>query len=328
MQEGEGKLSFSVDFFETINYNTNIMVFSEEKMASYPSRVKRVAAIHDLSAFGRCALTVVIPTLSAMGVQVVPLPTALMSTHTGGFTDIYAVDLTEQMRGIYSHWEKLGVDFDAIYSGFVLGEKQCEVIADFRSRFSDGDTLILTDPVFGDDGKLYSTCTLDIAEQMKLLCRGSDVITPNLTEACVLCGVPYPDTLRLPAGELRELISGLLSGLSALGAERVVITGIPTLSEEGSRMICTAALDCSPCSLDHAPFYVSLPRLEAGYQGTGELFASVLLGRLLGGSDFPSAVSTASAFVRDVIDFSTHFDTPYSEGVALEPCLGRLAGLK
>ena len=93
-------------------------------------------------------------------------------------------------------------------------------------------------------------------------------------------------------------------------------------------MICTAALDCSPCSLDHAPFYVSLPRLEAGYQGTGELFASVLLGRLLGGSDFPSAVSTASAFVRDVIDFSTHFDTPYREGVALEPCLGRLAGLK
>lgn len=297
-------------------------------MSSFLPRVKRVAAIHDLSAFGRCALTVVIPTLSAMGVQVVPLPTALMSTHTGGFTDLYAVDLTKEMGGIYRHWEKLGVSFDAIYSGFVLGQEQCAVISDFRTRFTNADTLVLTDPVFGDDGKLYSTCTMDIAEQMKGLCRGSDIITPNLTEACVLCGVPYPDTLRLSAAALRELISDLLSGLSALGAARVVITGIPTLSEEGSRMICTAALDGSPRAMDHAPFYVSLPRLEAGYQGTGELFASVLLGRMLGGADFPASVSTASAFVRDVIDFSTRFDTPYREGVALEPCLGRLSALK
>ena len=286
-------------------------------------KIKRVAAIHDLSAFGRCALTVVIPTLSAMGVQVIPLPTALMSTHTGGFTDIYAVDLTESMEKMYMHWAQLGVEFDAIYSGFVLDSRQCDLIADFRQRFAHKDCLVLTDPVFGDDGELYSTCTPEIAVNMRRLCTGSHIITPNLTEACSLCGLPFEDTANMSAKNLDAFISHLLHSLAALGAERVVITGIPVNKGEVTT-VTTAALDLSATSLDRAPFYVSLPRLDARYHGTGELFASVLLGRLLNGYGFSASVSTASAFVRDVIDYSTKFDTPIREGIALEPCLRRL----
>ena len=286
-------------------------------------KIKRVAAIHDLSAFGRCALTVVIPTLSAMGVQVIPLPTALMSTHTGGFTDIYAVDLTESMEKMYMHWAQLGVEFDAIYSGFVLDSRQCDLIADFRQRFAHKDCLVLTDPVFGDDGELYSTCTPEIALNMRRLCTGSHIITPNLTEACSLCDLPFEDTANMSAKNLDAFISHLLHSLAALGAERVVITGIPVNKGEVTT-VTTAALDLSATSLDRAPFYVSLPRLDARYHGTGELFASVLLGRLLNGYGFSASVSTASAFVRDVIDYSTKFDTPIREGIALEPCLRRL----
>ncbi len=286
-------------------------------------KIKRVAAIHDLSAFGRCALTVVMPTLSAMGVQVIPLPTALMSTHTGGFTDIYAVDLTESMEKMYTHWDKLGVEFDAIYSGFVLDSRQCDLIADFRRRFAHKDCLVLTDPVFGDDGELYSTCTPEIAKNMRRLCTGSHIITPNLTEACMLCGLPFEDTANMNAKNLDAFISHLLHSLAALGAERVVITGIPVNKGE-TTTVTTAALDLSATSLDRAPFYVSLPRLDARYHGTGELFASVLLGRLLNGYGFSASVSTASAFVRDVIDYSTKYDTPIREGIALEPCLRRL----
>ncbi|MBQ7010310.1 MAG: pyridoxamine kinase [Clostridia bacterium] len=290
---------------------------------SQQKKIKRVAAIHDLSAFGRCALTVVIPTLSAMGVQVIPLPTALMSTHTGGFTDIYAMDLTESMQKMYSHWEQLGVTFDAIYSGFVLGSEQCDIIADFRRRFATGDCIVLTDPVFGDDGELYSTCTPEIAGKMRTLCAGSHIITPNLTEACALCGVPFEDTAKMAAKELEEFISSLLYRLADLGVDRVAITGIPVTKGE-KPTVTTAAIDLSTSSLDRAPFYVSLPRLDARYHGTGELFASVLLGRLLNGYAFSATVSAASAFVRDVIDYSTKYDTPIREGIALEPCLGKL----
>ena len=284
-------------------------------------RIKRVCAIHDLSAFGRCALTVVIPTLSAMGVQVIPLPTALLSTHTGGFDDIYAVDLTESMEKIYTHWEKLGVKFDAIYSGFVLSSEQCAVISDFRRRFANDGCTVITDPVFADDGEFYSTYTKEIANEMRTLCKGSDIITPNLTEACELVGESFVNTEKMSEAELREFVSSLLLRLSALGAKKIAITGIPT-TLDGAPAVATAAIDLAK---EHSePFFVTLPRLDARYHGTGELFASVLIGKLLGGEQFEDAVDSASRFVRDTVDMSTEYPTPIRAGVALEAALGNL----
>lgn len=286
--------------------------------------IKRVAALHDLSAFGRCALTVVIPALSAMGVQVLPVPTALLSTHTGGFDGYYFRDMSDSIEPIADHWASLGIRPDAMYTGFLSGEAQCEIIERFIRRFGGADTLTLVDPVFGDDGELYSACTEALVERMRELCALGDVIVPNLTEACMLCKMPYLDTAAMQPSELNAYVAELLCKLADFGPKRIVITGIVT---DKSSNVATAGLDRSAKSLDKTPFSVNLHREVGSYPGTGDLFASVLLGKLLGGAAFPAAVAAASAFVRDVIAVSEKYDTPHRDGVALEPCLYKLSQL-
>lgn len=291
-------------------------------MAKQP--IKRVAALHDLSAFGRCALTVVIPALSAMGVQVLPVPTALLSTHTGGFDGYYFRDMSDSIEPIADHWESLGIRPDSVYTGFLSGEAQCEIIERFIRRFRGADTLTLIDPVFGDDGELYSACTEALVARMRHLCSLGDVIVPNLTEACMLCGMPYLDTAAMQPAELNAYVAELLYKLADFGPRRVAITGIVT---DRSCNVATAGLDLGAKSLDKTPFSVNLHREGGSYPGTGDLFASVLLGKLLGGAAFPASVAAASAFVRDVITVSEKYDTPHRDGVALEPCLYKLAQL-
>ncbi len=288
------------------------------------NRIKRVAALHDLSAFGRCALTVVIPSLSAMGVQVLPVPTTLLSTHTGGFDGYYFRDMSDSIMPIAEHWDELGIQLDAIYTGFLAGEEQCEIIEDFIKKFKNDNTLTLVDPVFGDDGVLYSSCTKGLVERMRHLCSYGDVIVPNLTEACMLCDKEYRDTSVMQPSELNTYISELLYSLADFGAGRIAITGIVT---DKSSNVATAGLDLCDKSMDHSPFYVTLHREGGSYPGTGDLFASVLLGKMLGGAPFSKAVSAASAFVRDVIAVSERYDTPHRDGVALEPCLYKLSQL-
>lgn len=286
--------------------------------------IKRVAALHDLSAFGRCALTVVIPSLSAMGVQVLPVPTTLLSTHTGGFDGYYFRDMSDSIGPIAKHWEELGIKLDSIYTGFLAGEEQCDIIEQFIMKFKGKNTLTLVDPVFGDDGTLYSSCTKGLVERMRHLCSLGDVIVPNLTEACMLCEKEYKDTSVMTSAELKTYISELLNSLAGFGAKRIAITGIVTDKESN---VATAGLDLSEKSLDTSPFYVTLHREGGSYPGTGDLFASVLLGKMLGGATFTKAVAVASAFVRDVIAYSEKYDTPHREGVALEPCLYKLSQL-
>ena len=286
--------------------------------------IKRVAALHDLSAFGRCALTVVIPALSAMGVQVLPVPTALLSTHTGGFDDYYFRDMSDSIEPIAEHWESLGVRPDAVYTGFLSGEAQCAIIERFIRRFRGADTLTLVDPVLGDDGVLYSSCTEALVERMRDLCALGDVIVPNLTEACMLCKMPYLDTAAMQPSELNTYVAELLYKLTEFGPKCVAITGIVT---DKCSNVATAGLDLSAKSLDKTPFSVNLHREGGSYPGTGDLFASVLLGKLLGGAAFPASVAAASAFVRDVITVSEKYDTPHRDGVALEPCLYKLSQL-
>ena len=284
--------------------------------------IKRVAALHDLSAFGRCALTVVIPSLSAMGIQVLPVPTTLLSTHTGGFDGYYFRDMSDTIMPIAKHWEELGITLDAIYTGFLAGEEQCDIIEEFIKKFKNKNTLTLVDPVFGDDGILYSSCTVGLVERMKHLCSLGDVIVPNLTEACMLCDKEYKDTSAMSPSQLKEYISELLFSLAKFGAKRIAITGIVTDKDSN---VATAGLDISEKSLDTSPFYVTLHREGGSYPGTGDLFASVLLGKMLDGAPFTKAVTAASAFVRDVIAYSEKFDSPHREGVALEPCLYKLS---
>ena len=231
--------------------------------------MKKIAAIHDMSCLGRCALTVIIPILSAEGVQVVPIPTALLSTHTGGFEKPYFVDLSDQMQRIVAHFEQLDVKFDSIYSGFLGSARQIHIVEDIIDKFG-GNGPVLVDPVMGDDGKLYSTYTDELVRGMAQLCRKADIITPNLTEAHFLTGVDTDVTLTDKDAAL-ELSQKLCTQMqSELGVDKIVITGIHFGDSIGNAVFEGGAIDM-----------VSSPRLERSFPGTGEVFTSTLLGGAL-----------------------------------------------
>ena len=280
------------------------------------SPVKRIAAIHDLSCFGRCALTVITPTLSAMGYQVVPVPTCLLSSHTGGFTDMSFLDLTDTMQDIYDHFDRLDLKFDAIYSGFLGNHTQIELVQKFIDRFGSKDTLIFVDPVMGDGGELYSTYTEELMRGMIRLCHGAHVITPNLTEACILTNTAYRDTSNMSEDELYGFAEELCLKLLDTGAEKTVITGIHL---DGDKL-CVYSRD----NVTKKTYAYCFDRVKKNYPGTGDLFASVLLGGLLKDGDFEAAVHSSSDFTRRVMDYSSRFPTPAREGVAFEAFLGEL----
>lgn len=280
---------------------------------------RRVAALHDLSCFGRCALTVIMPTLSVMGYQVVPVPTALLSTHTGGFTDLHFRDLTDDMERIAAHFDELGVTFDAIYPGFLGSAEQIETVCRFIDRFAHEGraekTLVFVDPVMGDDGTLYSTYTEDLVRGVKHLAQRAQVLTPNLTEACFLTDTPYRPTEQMTTEEARAFAEMLMDRLSGLCRGRIVITGI-TLADG---MLANLGRNG-----DGSRFYQKTPIEAHSYPGTGDLFASVLLGELLGGASFEDACRLAADFTAETIRATARLSTPAREGVALEWLLHRL----
>ena len=273
-------------------------------------------AIHDLSCFGKCALTVVLPVLSASGVEAVPIPTALLSTHTGGFEGFYFEELTDQMGKISDHLGELNINVDAIYTGFLGSEAQIEKVSAIIDRFGGVEykPLIMVDPVMGDDGKLYATYTKELMLGMRELCKKADIITPNLTEACFLTDTEYKHTVEGGESEALAYVSGIAEKLLCFGVKKVVVTGI-----HYGNMVATYGYDTEDGEFMHACEYVKHP-----YPGTGDLFASVLLGRLMRGKSFGASVSTASEFTKRVIEYSAQFDTPIRNGVAFEPFLREL----
>ena len=276
-------------------------------------RIPRVAAIHDLSCFGRCALTVIIPTLSAMGIQVVPIPTALLSTHTGGFDQIAFTDLSGKMTDIAEHFDKLGLEFDAIYTGFLGDATQIDIVSDFIDRFGGKDCLVFVDPVMGDDGVLYSTYTDELVSGMSKLCAKADIITPNLTEACFLTGQTYVNSADSEA-DAKNAADLLREKLKNITDADICITGITY----GDGMVATYASHAERSMLYGAK------HIGRSYPGTGDLFASVMLGKLLGGLSFEDAAKKASKFTRDVIKYSEKFGDNARNGVVLEPMLKKV----
>ncbi len=273
----------------------------------------RVAAIHDLSCVGRCALTAVIPVLSVMGAQVIPLPTAVLSTQTDGFEDLFFRDMSEEMDAITAHFDRLDLKFDAIYSGFLGSVGQIERVRGFIERFGR-DVPVLVDPVMGDDGALYQTYTEELAAGMRDLCRHADIITPNYTEACHLTDTPYRAESEMSEDELMALCDRLGEQLLAMGPRRVVITGLHLTDT-----VRTVAYDSGE------RFVCDRPRLSARYPGTGDIFAAVLLGELLRGLSFRAAVRRACEFVCYTMECTLQAPpSPRREGVLLEACLAKL----
>ncbi|HWR40218.1 MAG TPA: pyridoxamine kinase [Patescibacteria group bacterium] len=279
-------------------------------VAQYIEKIPRVAAVHDLSCVGRCSLSVIIPVLSVMGVQVCPLPTAVLSSHLGGFNNLEFCDFTEQMPAFFRHWQREGLSFDCIYSGFLASAQQMDIVHTFIEEFSGNRPLVLVDPVMGDEGKLYSTYTPAMQEHMRSLVSKADVITPNYTEACFLLGESYQENLE-SASALKEW----LVRLAAFGPDRIVLTGIPVADK-----VVNLAYD----RRENKFWEIANPQIDARYPGTGDVFASVLLGALLRQDALPAAVKQAANFVSGAIAATFRAGTDRREGVLLERVLPQL----
>ncbi len=277
-------------------------------------RPARVAAIHDISGFGRCSLTVVLPVLGAMGAECCPLPTAFLSAQTAYPKSDRAVflDMTDQLARTGSHWQELGAQFDAIYSGFLGSETQIGLLGDFIQTFRKETTLVVVDPVMGDWGKPYRTYTPDLCRRMGELAEHADVITPNLTEAAILLGEVYDPTPD------EDKVRDWLNCLSLNGKRSVVITGVTP----APGMVGAACLDRATGEISMP----AAPEVPVAYSGTGDLFASVMLGALLRGQSLHQATALAVEFVQKCAAFTRALDGDRREGVMFERLLGDLIG--
>lgn len=274
-------------------------------------KTKRVLAVHDLCSFGRCSLTAAIPVISAMGMQVCPLPTAFFSNNLtyGEFT---FHDFTDKMTGFMDRWEKLGFRYDAVYSGFLASVEQIEVVRDAARRFaSHEESLVVVDPAMGDDGKLYPVFGPEYVDAMRTLVKEATLITPNFTEACFLlgesCGTAVPSS---------EVLRAMTEKLAALGAKQVVITSVPA----GENEIKVVSFD----SVVGEYAERTTPRIPFTTCGTGDLFTSVVTGALLRGETLAAASALAMRFVSRVMEFTLASGSDPREGVIVEPCLKEL----
>lgn len=273
--------------------------------------INRVAAIHDLSGFGRSSLAVVIPILSTMGMQVCSMPTAVLSTHTE-FENYSFVDLTDTMESFIAHWLKLGIDFDCIYSGFLGSPRQIEIISRFIDDFSTEGTLVVVDPVMADNGRLYDTMTDEMVEKMRALISKADIITPNFTEAAFLLNKPYSTSI----SELE--VKEWLVSLSEMGPDIVVITSVPDPGQSKNTSVLAYSRE------DMRFWKVSCVYIPAHFPGTGDVFTSVLVGSILQGDSLPIALDRGVQFIIAAIRASYGFKYPEREGVLLERVLENL----
>ncbi len=274
------------------------------------NRVKKVAAVHDLSGMGRVSLTVVIPILSTMGFQVCPLPTAVLSNHTQ-YPSFSFLDLTDEMPRIIAEWEKLDVRFDAIYTGYLGSPHQVHIVSDFINKFREEDTLVMIDPVLGDNGKLYTNFDINMVEEMRLLIANADVITPNMTELFYLLGIPYKE--RLTDEELKNY----LRQLAEMGPKIVIITSVPTDDPHKTSVYAYN-------SQGNRYWKITCSYLPAHYPGTGDTFTSVVTGALLQGDSLPVALDRAAQFILQGIRATFGYEYDNREGILLEKVLHNL----
>ncbi|HHT17136.1 MAG TPA: pyridoxamine kinase [Papillibacter sp.] len=275
---------------------------------------KRVAAVHDLSCVGKCSLTAALPVLSAAGIEACPVPTAVLSTHTGDIAGFTYHDMTEQILPIINHWLSLGLTFDAIYTGYLGSFRQLDIVSEVIDKLRTPENLVIVDPVMADNGKLYTGFTKDFPAGMRALCKKADIIVPNITEACFLLDIPYHH------GPYDDAFIGtLLHGLAELGPKQIVLTGVyPDDGRYGA-----ACYDTLTDRID----YALTGRIDGIYHGTGDLFASALTAALLNGRTLPDAAFIAAEFIFESIERTKAAGTDVRFGVNFEAGLSKFASL-
>lgn len=274
--------------------------------------MKKVAVIHDLSGIGRCSLNVAISILAVLQKQPCPLPTAILSNQTG-FKDFSFLDFTPYIREYYHHWEKLGYHFDGIYSGFLGSVQQINLLEDFIKIFKKDHTLVMIDPVMGDNGKLYSIYPDDYPEHMKKLIQHADVITPNATEFSLLTGYDFQKE-----GMNKERILEYANVLSEMGPSQIIITGV--VSKTDSDNIYNIGMDFK----EQIYFEEGIPYNKISYSGTGDIFASIVCGYLTEGYKLQESVKIAAGFIAKAIEYTTKYQLDTNEGIMYENFLKEL----
>ena len=271
-------------------------------------RQKRIALVNDVTGFGRCSVAVELPLISALKVQACPLPTAILSCHTG-FPTHFLDDYTDRMRPYMEDWQKNGVQFDGICTGFLGSAEQIEIVADFIRMFKQPGTRVMVDPVMGDYGRLYSSYTQEMCERMKQLLALADIVTPNLTEACRLLDRPYPAGGRVEAAELEYMAAEL----AAQGPSQVVITGL----SEGE-MIENFVYEAGRGTL------LKEKKVGGDRSGSGDDFAAIVAASLVRGASLTDAVKKAADFISKCLAYAVALDLPWNYGLPFEEYLTEL----
>lgn len=268
---------------------------------------KRVLTVQDISCIGQCSMTVALPIISACGVETVVLPTAVLSSHTGGFKDPFFKDLTDDIPKIEAHWVREGIKFDAVYTGYLGSSRQIAMVKDIMDKCAAPGCLRIVDPAMADHGKLYKGFDMAFAEDMKELCVASDIVLPNVTEACLLTGTPYRE--EFDEAFAREL----MEKLCAMGCRSVVFTGASF--REGHTGVAV---------LDGGEFYhYEHPRCPKNCNGSGDIFASAFTGALMSGKTVNDAARIAADFAY-VCVANSQDDPGHVYGAKFEPCIKEL----
>lgn len=270
---------------------------------------KKIALINDVTGYGRCSVAVELPIISALKIQACVLPTAILSVHTG-FPTYYIDDYTDRMNPYMENWKENNLTFDGISTGFLGSVQQIELVLDFLRTFKKEGTTVIVDPVMGDYGKLYSSYTEELCRGMRHLLPYADVITPNLTEACRLLQIPYPEDGRTTLAELRDM-AGALSGL---GPGKLVITGIHCGEDIGNYIYERGA----------EPQLLKTKKIGSDRSGTGDVFAGIVSGIVVQGRPLIEAVRTAADFITKTMIYTEELDLPHNCGLAFEEFLTEL----
>ena len=270
---------------------------------------KKIALINDITGFGRCSIAVELPLISALKVQACPLPTAILSVHTG-FPTYFIDDYTDRMKDYIASWKENGLTFDGISTGFMNSLEQIDIVIDFIHQFKQPHTIVIVDPVMGDYGRLYPSYTEKLCAEMRRLMQDADVITPNLTEACQLLGIPYPEKGHTD----RAYLQNIARRLAAMGPGQIVITGLAGENH----------IDNYIYETGKEPEIVSVQKIGHDRSGTGDAFAAIVSASVVRGDSLKDAVVRATDFISRTLVYTEELGLPTNRGLAFEQFLTEL----
>ncbi len=275
--------------------------------------IKKAAVINDLSGFGKCSLTATIPILSVMGIQACPMPTAVLTNQTG-YKNHYCIDLTNELRRYEEIWSVNGESFDGIYSGFFSDLNQVDIVFEFMQRFRNDNTIVLVDPVMGDEGNLYSMYSNECCKKICSLAKSADIITPNLTELCILTDTDFNELMSKSDDDcFPEIICDIAKKAVFHNSQKVVVTGI-----KSNGYIINATLSNGDFGFSRSKCY------GGSFSGTGDIFASIVFASMLNGKSLVSASKKAARFIEKATKDTVKESYDRNDGINFEKFLYQL----